>query len=183
MSERKFYERGFNGSRWIAEITHWVEPAILVCVELKERLKIRAKQMALKGWAESKEIVRKLTPLDFFLGFVGGIAVVSASLVFFSGFFLLGYQGFLWLQSGTWTEFPLIVAFNYLFQGTALQAWLSDPDSWYGLHQIVVWILENMPLSLTLIMEGALMVLALLIIIMMGAFFRYYQVKNQVKKL
>ena len=178
MSERKFYERGFNGSRWIQEMTRWAEPVVLVCVELKERLKIRAKKMVLKGRAEYKNIVPRLTPVDFFFGFTGGMAVLSASLVFFSGFFLLGYQAFLWLKNGTWTEFPLIVAFDYLFQGTALQTWVNDPDSWYGLHLIAVWVLENIPLSLTLIMDGALMVLGFLAVMMAGAFFRYYQVKK-----
>ena len=120
MDERKFYEKGFNGSRWIREMINFFEPVWLVFLELKERLKILGKKTILKSRADYKQIVQKLTPVDFFCGFVGVVAVVFALIVFLSGFYLLGYQSILWLKEGIWTEFPLLVAFDFIFQGTVL---------------------------------------------------------------
>jgi len=75
---------------------------------------------------------------------------LDAGLVFFVGFFLLFisfpiagliilYKTFLWLESGEWQAFPLA---NFLpdgFFNTPFGQWLNHPDSWKGLHELVIW--------------------------------------------
>jgi len=52
---------------------------------------------------------------------------------------ILLYKCFLWLRSGEWQAFPLA---NYLpdgFFNTPFGQWLNHPNSWKGLHELVIW--------------------------------------------
>ena len=107
---------------------------------------------------EFGEVSKKLTVIDYAF-FMSSLCAFGCSfLVFFSGLGVLGYQSALWLQEGKWTELPLLTIFNYLFEGAAIQSWINNPQSWFGLHQVVDWCLQNIPLSLTLILHGIFLV-------------------------
>ncbi|MFQ5443194.1 MAG: hypothetical protein ACE5EK_01135 [Nitrospinales bacterium] len=147
-------------------------------VTLNEILKRAGKKL----WEETKYLFSKLTPLDYFFGGISFAILFGASIIFLLGFALIGYQVFLWLKNGMWTEFPILVIFDYLFQGTALHDWLQNPGSWFGLHQVIEWMLENIPLSLTLIVDGALGIFAMLGIITAAIFIRRFQFKRLEKK-
>lgn len=71
-----------------------------------------------------------------------------------SGFFIIGEQIYNWLKTGVWNEFPLINEVALLSQDNIFVSWMNNPESWHGLHEIVVWILEIVPLSLFSICLG-----------------------------
>ena len=79
-------------------------------------------------------------------------------LVFISGVCVFFYQSFGWLKNGVWEELPLLKLFNYFFEDTSLKIWFEEPNAWFGLHQIVSWILKNIPISMVLILEGIIMI-------------------------
>ena len=85
----------------------------------------------------------------------------------------------MWLKDGIWKELPLFAAFNYLLDGTALHGWVSDPQSWLGLHNMIVWCLENIPLSLILIVDGVAVMFIVFAVVTMGLSFKYYQIKEK----
>lgn len=177
MEENKSHENGIGNSRQMQAMFDFFETARLVLMEIKEALNVLSQKTIGKIKDGFKNIAHQLGVMDFILALLSGVLMLSATLVFLSGFCVVGYQVFLWLKNGIWTEFPLHVTFNYLFEGTALQAWLSQPESWHGLHRITAWALENIPLSLTLITNGVLMVLAVAAITTTTALFRYIKIK------
>jgi len=77
---------------------------------------------------------------NVFLYFIG------LALVIF-GIFLLGSQIFNFLKSGVWNEIPLVGIMAYAPDKIA--AWVFEPQSWLGLHKIIISILNFLPLSLT----------------------------------
>lgn len=75
---------------------------------------------------------------------------LDAGSIFFVGFFMLFisfpiaglillYKGFLWLRSGEWQSFPLAKFLPVEFFDTPFGQWLAEPDSWRGLHELVIW--------------------------------------------
>jgi len=84
----------------------------------------------------------------------------------------------LFLKQGDLTPFPLRVAFNALFENTALQEWLHNPGSWFGLQELVSWILQETPLSLALIVPGTLAAFSIAGFMVAAAAMRYYRFKN-----
>ncbi len=140
------------------------------------------KQVMTKGLKIAKnefdEIRNKLTVVDYAF-FMANLSIVGcAFLIVFSGFGVLGYQSALWLQDGVWTELPLLTVFNYFFEGAAIQGWLNNPQSWLGLHQVVDWSLQNIPLSLTLILEGIFLVTLTASFFFLSIVFRYIWIKK-----
>lgn len=177
MEANKSHEKGVDNSRKMQAMFDFFETARLVLIEIKEALDILSQKTIHKIKDGFKDIARKLSAMDFIFAFLSGVLMLSATLVLLSGFCVVGYQAFLWLKNGIWTEFPLLVAFNYLFEDTALQTWLNQPESWHGLHQITAWALESIPLSLTLITDGVLMILVVAVITASVALFRYIKIK------
>lgn len=178
MDTTKEQTRETSNSPWLKEVLVFCAAVRERWAEIKRLVLDFLKEIPHKSKEEMNRVIHKLTPLDYIFGLVSGALILSAVLVFLSGFCLLGYQAFLWLRDGNWTEFPLLAGFSYLFQGTPVQAWLNDPASWHGLHQVATWILENIPLSLTLIMDGAAMILTLSAMVATAIFLRYYQIRK-----
>lgn len=79
-----------------------------------------------------------------FLPMMGGFAVIASVL----GAFAEVYR---WLQSGVWAPYDSWAIGRGFFD----QSWLAVPESWVGIHLIVVWCLD-MPLfiGLTLFVFG-----------------------------
>ena len=133
----------------------------------------------LKVKNDSRQVVRKLTFLDYVIGGVSLFLMFSASLVILAGIGIVSYQSFMWLQDGIWQELPLFSAFSFLLEGTALHGWVSDPQSWLGLHNMVVWSLENIPLALVLIIDGMAVIFIVAAMMTMGLSLRFYQSKGK----
>ncbi len=73
------------------------------------------------------------------------------------GFFIIGEQIYNWLKTNVWNELPLINEVALLPQDNIFVSWINNPESWHGLHKIIVWILEIIPLSLFTIYLGWLL--------------------------
>lgn len=163
---------------WITKLSKLYETFQLALPQLF----ILFKQVMEKGLKIAKgefdEIRNRLTVIDYAF-FMANLSIIGcAFLIVFSGFGVLGYQSALWLQDGVWTELPLLAAFNFLFEGAAIQGWLNNPQSWLGLHQIVDWCLQNIPLSLTLILEGIFLATLTASFFFFSIIFRYIWIKK-----
>ena len=128
---------------------------------------------------DSRQVVHRLTFTDYLLGGVSLFILFLAGLTILAGMGIVSYQSFMWLKDGIWKELPLFASFNYLLDGTALHGWVSDPQSWLGLHNMVVWCLENIPLSLILIVDGMAVMFIVFAVVTMGLSFKYYQIKGK----
>lgn len=82
-------------------------------------------------------------------GFLGIILILSGILIFVA-------QGYIWLKNGEWVEVPFLIVFAFIPEGSHLQSWFNDPQSWHGLHRLVIGALDFIPLSLFLIAIGLL---------------------------
>lgn len=82
--------------------------------------------------------------------FLSGLVVLIGILFVFAGVGLLGLQVFNYLKIGEWQSLSLFsVASPYL-------PWLNNPQSWFGLHDIVEDASRLMPSSLALVLVGLL---------------------------
>lgn len=133
----------------------------------------------LKVKNESRQMVRKFTFMDYVLSGISLFIMFAAGLVIVAGVGIVSYQSFMWLQDGIWKELPLFAAFNYFFEGTALHGWVSAPQSWLGLHNLVVWSLESIPLALVFILDGLAVIFIVVAVMAMGVSFRVFQVKGK----
>ena len=78
--------------------------------------------------------------------------------LFFGGILVLGLQILNYLKTGEWFEADLILLAGAL-QLHKLIPWLDNPTSWYGLHDIVIGLLEAVPLAAFGIIAGIFMML------------------------
>ncbi len=163
---------------WINNFSKYYEKFQLMTPQLIELIKQGLTKGLKKAKCEFDEIRSKLTLIDYAFGLANLSAIGCAFLIVFSGFGVLGYQSALWLQDGVWTELPLLIVFNFFFEGAAIQGWLNNPQSWFGLHQIVDWCLQNIPLSLTLILEGMFLVILTASFFFISIVFRYIWIKK-----
>jgi hypothetical protein len=77
----------------------------------------------------------------FFLGTMSSVCV-------------LWFEALRWLQSGHWPGWSLGGSLApYIGDTSPFGAWLLDPQSWYGLHSVVLWLLK-LPLPLWLFVSG-----------------------------
>ena len=165
----------YNISGRIEDGLRFLGSAKLFLIELKEALEPYWLKTVFKSKTHFREVGSKLTRWDLFWGIASAGVLVNCLLVFFSGFCIIGYQTIDWLQNGVWEEIPLKLVFNSLLVGTAINEWLIAPNSWLGRHQLVTWTLENTPLSLILIVNGAILTFLFTILITTAMCFRYYQ--------
>jgi hypothetical protein len=88
------------------------------------------------------EMIRFL--LAFGLFFLGTMSSVC----------LLWFEALRWLQSGHWPGWSLGGSLApYIGDTSPFGAWLLDPQSWYGLHSVVLSLLK-LPLPLWLFVSG-----------------------------
>lgn len=81
---------------------------------------------------------------------IGFIVTGLGILLIVLCFVILGFQVYFWLMNGVWIELPL----NYIFNVT--DNW-SDTGSWKGLKSIAKWLLDEVPITFTLLIVGFLM--------------------------
>jgi hypothetical protein len=173
------HQTHFNHEDWLSHIYRFLETTRQLFKEALRGLKIISQKGVTIAWNDICSAVSRLTPKDFFVsglisftGFLGG-------LIFMTGLGLLGYQSFLWLQDGFWTEFPLFAVFNFLFENTSLHQWLIQPQSWLGLQKLITWLLDSIPLSLALIIPGFSIALSMAGALVITLLFRFNQLKNR----
>ncbi|MGB5257497.1 MAG: hypothetical protein WBN07_13750 [Woeseiaceae bacterium] len=83
-----------------------------------------------------------------FARFLTGVVVVVGLLITLGGVGVLALQVYGYLKTGGWQSVSLqSVAVAYV-------PWLNNPQSWFGLHQIVRRAADLLPLSLALVVLG-----------------------------
>jgi len=128
---------------------------------------------------ELKFLFKRFTAFDYVFGNLSLLGLLLCFSVFLSGFGLLGYQVVVWLQDGVWSAMPLMMVFSFLFDGTAFGAWMQNPDSWVGLHQVMEWLLVNTPISLALIVDGLILTAGMAATIVFAVMVRRFQFKHR----
>ena len=168
----------FNHEEWLSRLFRFFETARQFSVAFAQSFKILFQKGLSKGWKEIKTATKKLSLADFiFTGTLASIAVFG-SVIFLAGIGLLSYQSLLWLQSGVWTEYPLLSVFNFLFENTALHQWIINPESWVGVQKLFLWFLESIPVSLALMITGFSIIIMAGGVLIMALAFRLYQFKK-----
>ena len=71
------------------------------------------------------------------------------------------------------------MVFNFLFENTFLQQWMTHPESWVGLQKLFSWLLESVPLSLALMVPGFSIALFMAGTLTIALLYRFYQLKNR----
>ena len=178
MSQENLHDQNWDHRQWLKFVSDVSENAQEFAAEVWETFRILFDRGLTRAVKEIKFFLSKSTLFDFICGGLNAVFGFFATLIFLSGFCLIGYQVILWLNEGVWTEFPLAVVFNYLFENTALHSWVADPGSWLGLQKVVAWSLENIPLSAALIIPGFILTSALAGIMTGAILIRYYQFKK-----
>lgn len=127
---------------------------------------------------ELKFLFKRFTVLDYVFGNLSMLGLLLSFAIFLSGFALLGYQVVVWLQDGVWNAMPLMLVFNFLFEGTAFGDWMKNPEAWVGLHQVLEWLLINTPISLVLIVDGLILSAGMVATIIFAVMVRRFQFKH-----
>ena len=165
------------------EMLDFSEKARLFCLELLTAgqyfLQKGVRQSLARVKEELRYLFKKFTVFDFVCWNLNLAGLLVSSLVFFAGIGIVSYQAFVWLKDGVWNAMPLMAVFDFLFANTALQEWVQNPASWQGLHQVIEWNLTNVPLSLVLIVEGAVLSAGLLAIMALAILIRRFQFKHR----
>lgn len=181
MSQANLHNDDFDRSQWLKIFSDSLGIVRAILGEVWETCNLLFKKGLAQGIKEIKFFVSKSTFLDFVCGGLNALFGSLAALIFLSGFCVIGYQILLWLIEGVWTEFPLVLGFNFLFENTALHSWVANPESLYGLQKVVTWVLENTPISAALIVPGFIFALLLAGIMAGAIMIRYYQFKKAEK--
>ena len=169
----------FNHEDWLAQLYRFIDTGREFTSELLKGLKILSQKGLLEAWKDIRTVVSRLTPIDFIVTALISIMALLGLMIFMIGFALFNYQAILWLQNGTWTEFPLFAVFNFLFENTALHQWIVHPESWLGLQKMFSWFLESIPLSIALMIPGISIALFMAGTLVIALTYRFYQLRNR----
>ena len=161
----------------------WINISINNAKEFYENVKTNllkiTNQLFSKVRKEFFFFISKLTSIDIFFGSITFCIMSLVSLFLASGLGLIGYQLFLWIKNGTWSEFATIEVFSFLFENTLVAQWISKPESWFGLQKIIEWLLKNTPLSVALIVPSIIILVGMICLTFVALTLRYYQFKAQ----
>jgi hypothetical protein len=178
MNMENHQQSQFNHEEWINRLFQFIETARQFSVAFAQTFKVIFQKTLSEGWKEIKTATKKLSLSDFiFTGTLASIAVFG-SMILLAGIALLSYQSLLWLQSGVWTEYPLLSVFTFIFENTALHQWVINPESWVGMQKLILWVLESIPVSLALMVPGFSITIIAGGFLIMTFFFRFYQFKK-----
>jgi hypothetical protein len=178
MTYTEFNDPKTDRASWAQCISGTLDQILAFCREAGKEIGTLARKALFRGVEETRFFFSRLTTVDFVCGGLTLTTMFVASLFLLSGLGLVSYQVFLWLKDGIWPEFPVAVAFNFLFENTVLYQWLSNPKSWFGLQKVTEWLLENIPLSLALIVPAVATIGAMICVMVTALAIRYYQFKN-----
>lgn len=173
------HQAKFNHEEWLEHLYQFMETIRQFCNELFRGLKILSQKGLLEAWKDIRSAISRLTPQDFIVTGLLTSAGLFGIMIFMIGFSLFGYQTLLWLQSGIWTEFPLITIFNFLFENTSLQHWMTQPESWMGLQKMFSWFLDTVPISIALMVPGLSIAMFMAGTMTVALLYRFFQLKNR----
>ena len=179
MTHTKYEDQKIDHTSW----TQWINENLDRAKEFYEgaiiNLRSIARQTISKVSKELRFFISKLTAVDFFCGSITLGIMAFASLFLALGLGLVGYQVFLWIKDGVWSEFATMEVFNFLFENTLLAQWLDNPESWFGLQKIMEWLLHNIPLSVALIVPSIMVLIGMVCVTIAALAFRFYQFKAE----
>ncbi|KMP11977.1 hypothetical protein UZ36_02660 [Candidatus Nitromaritima sp. SCGC AAA799-C22] len=181
MTHTEFNHPKTDSLPWVQWIEQNLDLAKKFCREASDVLNDLARQSFTRIGQESRFLFSRLTGLDFIFCSITLTVMFVAGLFLLSGLGLVSYQVFLWLKDGMWPEFPIVIVFNFLFENTWLAQWLSSPESWIGLQKIVEWLLQNIPLSVALIIPAVAVIGGMACLMVMALGLRFYQFKKMEK--
>lgn len=173
------HQTQFNHEDWIKQFNRAAETIRQFFNELFKGIRVLSQKSLSEGWKDIRAVIPRLTVQDFIVASLISITGMIGAMVFMTGLGLFGYQALLWLQDGTWTEFPLFVVFNFLFENTALHQWMVQPESWIGLQKLFSWLLENIPLSMALMVPGFSLALFMAGVLVVISTYRFYQLRKR----
>ena len=179
MTQTKYEDQKADHMSWIQWININLDNAKEFYEEVKINLREITSQIISKVSKELRFFISKLTTVDFFCGSITLGIMAFASLFLAFGLGLVGYQVFLWIKDGVWSEFATMEVFNFLFENTLLAKWLDNPESWFGLQKIMEWLLHNIPLSVALIVPSIMVLIGMVCVTIVALAFRFYQFKAE----
>ena len=168
----------FNYDEWISRLLQNIATAQNFLTGFIQAVKLLFKKGLIVVWKEIRTTASKLSAADLFLASMNITVGLLGVIILLAGVGLLGYQSLLWLQTGVWTGYPLLVIFNFLFENTILHQWIINPESWIGMQKLFLWVLESVPASLALIIPGLSIAISASGIFFIALTFRFYQLKN-----
>ena len=169
----------FNHENWIGQLYKFMDTASQFLNEIFNGLTVLLKKRLLQIWNDIRFVFKQLTPQDFIITALITTIGMFGVIIFMTGLGLFAYQTILWLQEGIWTEFPLFVVFNFIFDNTAFQQWMLQPESWFGLQKLFSWFLEIIPLSAALMIPGISLALFMATTLLITFTYRFYQLRNR----
>jgi hypothetical protein len=176
-------DKSYDESKRVGEMLGAMEAARLFVLDALQACRFVFEKGLVSAYEatrqELKFLFKRFTVLDYVFGNLSLLGLLLCLTVFLSGFGLLGYQTVVWLQDGVWNAMPLMMVFSFLFEGTALGAWMQNPDSWVGLHQVMEWLLINTPISLVLIVDGLILSVGMVAVIIFAVMVRRFQFKHR----
>ena len=179
MTQIKYEDQKVDHMSWIQWININLDNAKEFYQEVKINLREIISQTISRVSKELRFFISKLTTVDFFCGSITLGIMAFASLFLAFGLGLVGYQVFLWIQDGVWSELAAIEVFNFLFENTLLAQWLDNPESWLGLQKIIEWLLYNIPISVALIVPSIMVLVGMMCVTVVALTLRFYQFKSK----
>ena len=179
MAQTKYEDQKVDHMSWIQWINMNFDNAKEFYEEAKMNLLEITSQIFSRVSKELRFFISKLTTVDFFCGSIILGIMAFASLFLAFGLGLVGYQVFLWIKDGVWSEFATIEAFNFLFENTLIAQWLDKPESWFGLQKIAEWLLYNIPVSVALIVPSIMVLVGMTCVTVLALILRFYQFKSE----
>ncbi len=176
-------DKTYDDSKRVGEMLGTMEAARLFALDALQTCRFVFEKGLVSAYEatrqELKFLFKRFTALDYVFGNLCLLGLLLCFAVFLSGFGLLGYQTVVWLQDGVWNAMPLMMVFTFLFDGTAFGAWMQNPDAWVGLHQVMEWLLINIPISLVLIVDGLILSAGMVAVIVFAVMVRRFQFKHR----
>jgi hypothetical protein len=130
----------YNEPKRVGEMLGALEAARLFILDALQTCRFVFEKGLVSAYQTTKEelkyLFQRFTALDFVFGNLSLLGLLLSFLVVLSGFGIVGYQVVIWLQDGVWNALPLMLVFNFIFEGTALGAWMQNPESWLGLRSL-----------------------------------------------
>ena len=108
----------FNYEKWISQFLQFIATAQHFFTGFIQAAKVVLKKGQIVVWKEIRTTVSKLSTVDFFFAGINIMAGLFGVMMLLVRMGLLGYQTLLWLQTGVWTEYPLLPTINFLYQNT-----------------------------------------------------------------
>ena len=168
----------FSHEEWVGQLSQFWVTFKQFLTEFFKVLKVLFQKGKNEAWKEVRSSGSKLQKKDFVCAGILLSIGLFGDLILLIGLGVLAYQCFLWLQNGVWTEYDLFSVFNYAFENTEVHQWMINPESWVGVQKLLLWILESIPVSISLIVPGFSIAISAFGIFFAGLIFRYYQLKK-----